>query len=144
MALCFREIVDAVSPRTSSNALVMYDGGSFSYTAGIVSIGAPALQGLRLLLHDLQSIRDAPETIGNLKDDIWAIELALASLQAISEQKWESLGTTVADEVKATIATCTKACEIFRSDLQRWTGRSRDGRLSRLDRAKVWIFKQAC
>jgi hypothetical protein len=48
----------------------------------------------------------------------------------------------VADEVKATIATCTKACKIFRSNLQRWTGRSQDGRLSRLDRAKVGIFKQ--
>jgi hypothetical protein len=48
----------------------------------------------------------------------------------------------VADEVKAAIATCTKACEIFRSNLQRWTGRSQDGRLSRLDRTKVGIFKQ--
>jgi hypothetical protein len=142
MALCFRETVDAVSPLTSDNALVMYNGESFLYTAGIVSIAAPALQGLRLLLHDLRSIKDAPETIDNLKDDIRAIELALTSLQAISEQKWESLGTTVADEVKAAIATCTKACEIFRSNLQRWTGRSQDGRLSRLDRTKVGIFKQ--
>ncbi|RHZ63789.1 uncharacterized protein CDV56_108866 [Aspergillus thermomutatus] len=115
-----------------------------SITAGIVGIAVPALQGLRLLLHDLQSIRDAPETISNLKDNIRAIELALISLQAISEQEWESLGTTVADEAKATIATCTKACEIFRSNLQRWTGHSQDGngRLSRLDRAKVGIFKQ--
>jgi hypothetical protein len=74
MALCFRETVDAVSPLTSDNALVMYNGESFLYTAGIVSIAAPALQGLRRLLHDLQSIKDAPETIDNLKDDIRAIE----------------------------------------------------------------------
>ncbi|RLM02014.1 hypothetical protein CFD26_109125 [Aspergillus turcosus] len=84
------------------------------------------------------------ETISNLKDNVSAVEQALASFQAISEQEWESLGPTVADEAKATIATCTKACEIFRSNLQRWTGRSQDGngRLSRLDRAKVGIFKQ--
>ncbi|RHZ73116.1 hypothetical protein CDV55_108340 [Aspergillus turcosus] len=88
--------------------------------------------------------KDAPEAVSNLKDNICAIELPLTSLQAISEQEWESLGPTVADEAKATIATCTKACEIFRSNLQRWTGRSQDGngRLSRLDRAKVGIFKQ--
>lgn len=61
-----------------------------SVTAGIVGIAVPALQCLRLLLHDLQSIKDAPETISNLKDNVSAVELALASLQAISEQEWES------------------------------------------------------
>lgn len=117
----------------------------FSITAGVVSIAVPALHGLRLLLHDLQSIKDAPETISNLKDNICAVELALNSLQAISEQEWKSIGITIADEVKATITTCTKACETIRSSLQRWIRRPQNGngKLSRLDRATVGFFKQA-
>ena len=98
--------------------------------ASIVGVTVPALHGARLLLDDLQNINDAPETVERLKDDVRFVDLALTSLQTVKDQEWESLGGAVAEESKTTISTCTSACDKFRSDLQRWTRHSGDGRLA--------------
>jgi hypothetical protein len=113
-----------------------------SIAASVVGVTVPALHGIRLLLDDLQSIKDAPDAIKGLKDDILSIDMALTSLQSVKDREWESLGRTVADEAKTVISTCERACEIFRANLQRWTGHSEDGKLSWRDRTKVGFFKQ--
>jgi len=110
--------------------------------ASIVGVTVPALHGARLLLDDLQNINDAPETVERLKDDVRSVDLALTSLQTVKDQEWKSLGRAVAEESKTTISTCTRACDKFRSDLQRWTRHSGDGRLAWQDRANVGFFKQ--
>jgi hypothetical protein len=113
-----------------------------SITASIVGITVPALHGIRLLLDDLQRIKDAPETVKGLKDDILSVDMALTSLQTVKDGEWESLGRTVADQAKVAITTCTRACDMFRADVQRWTSHSQDGKLSWQDRAKVGFLKQ--
>jgi len=45
-------------------------------------------------------------------------------------------------ESKTTISTCTRACDEFRTDLQRWTRHSGDGRLKWQNRANVGFFRQ--
>lgn len=101
-----------------------------SVAASVVSVTVPALHGARLLLGDLQKIKDAPETVQRLKDDVLSIDMALTSLRALKDHDWESLGASVAEESKTTISICTKACDLFRADLQRWTRHSEDGKLT--------------
>lgn len=93
----------------------------------------PALQGLRLLLDDLGKIREAPRTIEDLRDSIQSVELALTCLRNISDKDWEALGNPVTEQAKAAISTCNRACNLFRTNLQRWTRYSSEGKLSRLD-----------
>lgn len=113
-----------------------------SIAASVAGITVPALHGLRLFLNDVQNIKDAPEAITDLKNDIHSVNTALTSLQGIPDKEWEVLGRIVADEAAATISTCTRACEILRADLLRWTSHSQCGRLSWWDRANLGFLKQ--
>jgi hypothetical protein len=63
-------------------------------------------------------------------------------LQKVDDGDWNSLGQSVAEQSKATISSSTQACSLFRSDLQKWTRHSEDGKLTWLDRANVGIFKK--
>ncbi|KAF2189128.1 hypothetical protein K469DRAFT_626006 [Zopfia rhizophila CBS 207.26] len=112
-----------------------------SIAASVVGVTVPALHGTRLLLDDLQKIKDAPETVQRLKDDVRSVDMALTSLRAVKNQDWEPLGASVAEEAKTTISTCTGACDLFRTDLHHWTRHS-DGKLTWQDRANVGFFKQ--
>ena len=113
-----------------------------SVAASIVGITIPALHGTRLLLDNLNKIIDAPQAVQNLKADVTSAEMALQSLRAIKDPEWEVLGGTIADQSKAAIKNCARACGSFRDDLQRWTRHSEEGRLSWQDRAKVGFFKE--
>lgn len=112
-----------------------------SIVAGVVGIVVPALHRTRVLIDDVKKIIDAPEAIRALQADLNSTELALESLKAVSESEWQSLGLTIAEQSKDAVRTCGSACDTFRSDLQRWTRRSRSGELSWRDRANVGFFK---
>lgn len=111
-----------------------------SITAGVVGIIVPALHGTRLLLEDLQQLKDAPKTVKRLMEDVRSVDTSLKFLQSMEEREWESLG--VAEESKTVISSCTQACDVFRTDLQRWTKHSEDGKLAWQDRTNVGFFKQ--
>jgi len=113
-----------------------------SITASIVGIIVPALHGTRLLLVDLQQLNDAPKTIKRLTDDVQSVLSTLELLKGVEERDWKSLGQNVAAQSKATISSCTQACNLFRADLQKWTRHSEDGKLTWLDRANVGFFKK--
>lgn len=113
-----------------------------STAATVVGIAVPALHGTRLLLDDIQKIVDAPKAVATLKEDLRSVDMALEALKAVHRSEWESLGQEVVGESKFAITTCTKACDTFRNDLQRWTRHSDDGKLSWRDRANVGFFKQ--
>lgn len=113
-----------------------------SITASIIGITAPALHGIRLLLNDVQNIKDAPDAILALEGHLHRVKLALSSLQAIEPREWECLGNNIMDEVESTVLFCTAACDRFRADLQRWTAHCQDGEFSWRDRAKVGFMKQ--
>lgn len=110
--------------------------------ASVVGIIVPALHGLKLLLEDIQNLKDTPKVIKRLGDEARSVESSLETLQAVESKEWESLGTLVVEESTATISSCSKACEQFRADLQRWTRHSDDGKLALTDRAKVAFLKQ--
>ncbi|KAF1969171.1 hypothetical protein BU23DRAFT_513492 [Bimuria novae-zelandiae CBS 107.79] len=114
----------------------------FGITAGVVGVTVPALNATRRLLVDLQNIKDAPDTVQRLRDDVRSVDMALTSLGAVKDQDWEPLGASVAEEAKTTISIYTSACEQFSTDLQRWTRHSGNGKLAWQDRANVGFFKQ--
>lgn len=113
-----------------------------SIAVGVIGIIVPALHGTRKLVDDVNKIIDAPEAIKSLREDLTSAASALESLKAIPESEWESLGSTVAEQSKHAVTTCGSACDNFRSDLQRWTRRSRNGELSWRDRANIGFFKE--
>ncbi|KAF2463407.1 uncharacterized protein BDR25DRAFT_154604, partial [Lindgomyces ingoldianus] len=113
-----------------------------SVAASVVSITIPALHGTRLLLDDLEKLKDAPKSIKRLVDDVQSVDAALQLLRGVEDREWESLGTSVAEQSKSTISTCAQACDHFRTNLQRWTRHSEDGKLAWQDRANVGFFKQ--
>lgn len=113
-----------------------------SVTASVFGITVPALHGTRLLLDDLEKLKDAPKTVKRLADDVHSVDAALKLVQGVEDTEWQSLGISVAEQSKSTISSCTQACDLFRTNLQRWTKHSEDGKLAWQDRANVGFFKQ--
>lgn len=112
-----------------------------SITAGVVGIIVPALHGTRLLLNDLQELKNAPKTVKRLTDEVQSVHAALELLKGVEDRDLKSLGESVAKQAEATIRSCTQACTLFRADLERWN-RDIDGKLAWLDRANVGFFKK--
>lgn len=111
-------------------------------TASVVGIVVPALYATRLLLTDLQELKDAPETVKCLAEDVQSVNTTLGLLQSVEEREWNLLGAEVAKQLKTTISSSTQACTLFRADLQKWTRHSEDGKLAWLDRANMGFFKK--
>jgi hypothetical protein len=101
-----------------------------SIAASVVGIIVPALHGTRLLLDDLQKLKDAPKAVKRLVEDVHPVDTVLKLLQSVEDREWEPLGTSVAERSKTTISSCTQACDLFRIELQRWTRHSEDGKLA--------------
>ncbi|RMD41873.1 hypothetical protein DV735_g3283, partial [Chaetothyriales sp. CBS 134920] len=117
---------------------------SLSITASIVGVTIPALQGTRLLLEDLHQLKDAPRAVKRLGEEVRSVDTALELLKGLDEGVWESLGAPVAEHVKASISSHTRACDLFRNDLHQWTRHSDDGKLAWKDRAaSVGFFRKA-
>ena len=113
-----------------------------STAAGVVGIAVPALHGIRLLLEDLEHFKNAPKTVKRLLEDVQSVNTSLQSLQRIEEREWDLLGASVAQELETTISSCTRACDLFRTNLQHWTRHSDDGKLAWQDRTSVGFFKK--
>jgi hypothetical protein len=113
-----------------------------SITASVVGITVPALHGVRLLIEDLQQLKEAPKTVKRLLEDVQSVEGSLNLLQGVEEREWDILGASVLEESKTTISSCTQACDFFRTNLQRWTRHSEGGKLAWQDRTSVGFFKQ--
>ncbi|KFZ24431.1 hypothetical protein V502_01089 [Pseudogymnoascus sp. VKM F-4520 (FW-2644)] len=114
-----------------------------SITASVFGITVAALHGTRLLLQDLQQLKDAPKTVKRLAENVHSVDAALILVQGVDDREWELLGTGLAKLLKTTISSCEQACDLFRTDLRRWTRHSEDGKLAWKDRANVGFFKQA-
>lgn len=112
-----------------------------SIAASVVGIVVPALHATRLLLDDIQNLKEAPSTVLRLAEEARSVEAALTALKAVDDSEWEKLGAEVAEETKKTISVCTEACAKFRASFRRWT-RTSDKKLAFTDRAKIGFFKQ--
>lgn len=117
-------------------------GDPFGAAASGIQIATFALHGVRLLLQDIENIREAPQAVAKLKDGLREVELAVDRLKAVEGSKLEALG--VLEQSLLAIKTCDKSCETFRNDLRQWTKHSKhseDGKLHVWDRIKVGFFR---
>ena len=114
----------------------------FSIAAGVIGVLAPSLHLIRLLRDDLRNISDASSTVKTLGQDVDSVEAALKSLSGISQAQWTALGPDVVKQSTGAIQDCTKTCEKFRADLQRWTRHSTTT-ISLRDRVKLGFFRQS-
>jgi hypothetical protein len=51
-----------------------------AFPQSVVDITVPALHGTRLLLDDLEKLKDAPKTVKRLADDVHSVDAALKLL----------------------------------------------------------------
>jgi hypothetical protein len=51
-----------------------------SITASVVGVTVPALHGIRLLLEDLQQLKEALKTVKRLSEDVQSVETSLKLL----------------------------------------------------------------
>lgn len=58
-----------------------------SITASVVSITVPALHGVRLLIEDLQQLKEATKTVKRLLEDVQSVEASLKLLQSVEERE---------------------------------------------------------
>jgi hypothetical protein len=110
--------------------------------ASVVGLVVPALHGTRFLLDDIQNIVDAPKAVASLEEDLLSVDMAIEAFKAVPSTEWQSLGQEVVKESTFAVSTCATACDTFRNDLQRWTKRSENGKMSWRDRANVGFFKR--
>lgn len=113
-----------------------------SVTASVAGLVVLALQGIRLLVNDVNNIKEAPKSLENPQDDLASVQMSLKSLGVIDESQLKLLGEQVYDQSTAAIEKCTSTCHDFHNDLQRRTRRSRDGKLSWRDKTNIGIFKE--
>jgi hypothetical protein len=62
-----------------------------------MGIIGPALHATRLLLEDLQQLKDAPKTVKRLVEDMRSVDTALELLQSVEKREWDLLGAGVAE-----------------------------------------------
>ena len=56
-----------------------------SITASAISIIIPALHGTRLLLEDLQQLKDTPKTVKRLINNVHSVYITLELLQGVED-----------------------------------------------------------
>ncbi|KAK9428714.1 hypothetical protein V1505DRAFT_198437 [Lipomyces doorenjongii] len=133
--------VDSAGHLTSISHLISGSHLGFTYRCRSGWHHCPLLHGSRLLLDDLQCSIGALTPLETLKTDLSSVSMALTLLKAVKDVEWELLGDVVVYQAKATSRTCAKACDLFRTDQQRWT-KSDAGKLSWQNRAPIGFLKQ--
>jgi hypothetical protein len=113
-----------------------------SVSASVAGLVGLALQGTRRLIDDVNNVRDTPKSLEDLQTDLTSIGASLKSLEAADESQLRLLGEHVYDQSAMAIEKCASACDRFRDDLQCWTKRSRNGKLSWRDKINIGFFKE--
>ncbi|KAI9695778.1 MAG: hypothetical protein M1820_008451 [Bogoriella megaspora] len=116
----------------------MADG--LSAAASIVGIVAAAVQSIQILSATIDAIKDAPDTIRNVKLDLQAVGSVLRSLEEICRN--DNIRIVLDAEVKFAVENCSKVCTAFQNHLRRWVRHSGDGEASTIDRWRVALFGQ--
>lgn len=115
-----------------------------SMTAGVVGIVTAALQTTALFMANLQRLAEAPAMIESLKQDIAVLTGTLEALAHLESAQWRALGTTVIEQSKATVVSCTLSCDKYMADLQHWTRHSSPSRgVAVRDRLALALWRES-
>ena len=116
----------------------MADG--LSVAASVVGIATAAIQTVQFLSTTIDNIKDAPETIRNIKLDLQAVELALRNLDMA--YKGDESRTILSAEVKTAVDNCTRTCTAFQTLLSHWMRHSTEDKTFWMDRWRVGLVGQ--
>ncbi len=111
-----------------------------SVTASVVGIATSALMSLQFLSTTIDNIKDAPDTIRNIKSDLLAVEPVLRSLDTAARSDGTQI--VLSGEVKSAIVNCDRACTDFQALLGRWMKHSSEEKTFWVDRWRVGLFGQ--
>jgi hypothetical protein len=116
----------------------------FSITAGAFGVAGVALQSITALLEDIQAIKNAPEAIANLKEELSAVEIVLTTLDSeLQGPTLEILSPNAKAGLSLATTNCKRACDKFRTKLKKWTKHSADDAIHWWDRVRVGLFAEA-
>jgi hypothetical protein len=105
-----------------------------SIPPSVVGINASTLEDVRLFIEVLQQLKEAPQTVKSLLEDLQSVETSLNLLQGVKWREWDLLGASVQEKLETTIGSCMHACHSFRYCLQPWNPFSEGGKLASQDR----------
>jgi hypothetical protein len=115
-----------------------------SIAANVVGITAFALQRVQQLTAFIESIRDAPERITGIKEDLKAVESVLSSLGTTLQNKdlpAEILGSLDQNvNIKVAVENCSKECARFQATLAHWMRHSTETKTFWWDRVRAGYF----
>lgn len=83
-----------------------------------------------------------PDAVKELTSDLQAVGLTLASVYAVMDLQWISLGEAVSAHSKAAMNFLESFLRKVKTSLDRWTRRRTDGVLSWRDRATLGVFRR--
>jgi hypothetical protein len=116
----------------------MADG--LSAAASVVGIAVAAIQSARVLSISIDNIKNAPDTVKDIKVDLQAIEPVLRQLH--TALRLDNHHILLSEEIKSALENCSGACEKFQASLEHWMKRSGDGRTFWMDRWRFGLFRQ--
>lgn len=114
-----------------------------SVAAGVTGFITFALHGIRVLLEDLDQIKQAPENVLALREELRSVQRSITSLSSISHNDWNSIDSNITAEAESVIESCGQTCETFRGRIEHWTRHSSGDKLSVLDRPHIGFFKSS-
>ncbi|KAF4965153.1 hypothetical protein FSARC_7020 [Fusarium sarcochroum] len=107
-----------------------------SITASIISI----VQGVELLSSTIDNIRNAPESIKDIKSGIDKLIPVLNELKCAVEV--EQTGLILGPEIELALGNCGRVCKQFNDSLTHWTRHSSNEKTSILDNIKIGVLRQ--
>ena len=107
-------------------------GDPLSIASGSVAIVTAAVQSSKILYQTIQSFRDHPRSIRQLRDELEALDGVLRSLEAFSGSD-----PSILVPLKLPLTQCAKACVEFQVLIVKCTKHSGDQKTSFRDWAKL-------
>lgn len=109
--------------------------GPLSIAAGVLAVVTAAIQSTEYLINTINGIKDAPEVISNINEDLNALHIALKQLSgAIQNSQSKIVGS---EGIRKALETCSRACDSFARLLSKWTEDTAGDKISLWTRIKV-------
>jgi hypothetical protein len=105
-----------------------------------VGIATAAVQSIQFLSTTIDNIKDAPDTIRNIKLDLQAVEPVLRNLSMAAQNDDSQM--VLSTEVRSAVENCSRACTAFQSLIDRWMKHSTEDKTFWMDRWRVGLFGQ--
>ena len=118
----------------------------FSITAGAIGISGVATTGFAQLRNMIDGLSEAPDVLRGTTTSLENIERPLGTLRQLTISD-ESSSITIKEDFRKTgiaeaVNSCSKACDEFSKNLEKWTKHSSNQKISLRDRFTVGVWNK--